>query len=223
MTMQVFDYTTADYIVACFKSTGNGAEYLLAGSFVGATYAATINGVSTTVSNINSTAVQIAFNSAGLPTAGNSTIQLVLSNLANPPFVSDLWLQISTHDQATGGIKEILTSSSLAITASALTFTVPSVLLLSNNSVSLVLSNANRNLLSHNSSSSLTDLSISIPSELSCSLANTSIPISWLVGVTTSGTTTSGATYSGNTTQLTINLGTCLVSYFSTSPAISVA
>ena len=157
-----------------------------------------------------------------MPTSGNATIQLTLANLVNPPFASDFWLQISTHDQATAGTKETLTSTTLTITESALGYTTVSVLLLVNNSVSLVLTNNNRNLLSQNSSDSQTALSIAVPTALSCSLGSGSISLNWQVGVTTSGATVSGATYSGNTTQLTLDLGTCLVSYFSTSPTFTV-
>ena len=96
---------------------------------------------------------------------------------------------------------------------------MPDLYQLANNSVSLVITNANRPILSKNNVSASTIITATLPSTLNCSnFLNGSVTATWNVGILTSSSTTSGTS-----TSLTINLGTCFVSYFATSTSFTLA
>lgn len=88
-----------------------------------------------------------------------------------------------------------------------------------NNSLSLSLMNANRNILSKNISSTSSSMTITLPSQLSCSNAvNRTINTNWFIGVSTSNNNSIG-----NTTFLDVNLGVCMVSYFTGTLSIAIS
>jgi hypothetical protein len=219
MTMGLYDYTAGDYLVLNFKSNDTASQYLLAGSYLGLTYSATINGVAVGLSTVNSTAVKLLLTASTLPTAVNSILKVALINVVNPPFASQLWLDVNTREQASNGLKETLRSANLTVTVSSLTASSLSAYLLANNSLTLTLSNPYRNLLNSNGSIPQSTLSLVLPAQLTCpSLSNGSLSLNWYAGVTTSG-----SNYNGNTTQLVINLGTCYAFYFANTVALSVS
>ena len=140
-----------------------------------------------------------------LPSASNPVVTIAISNIVNPPFVSSIGIDASTHEKNSNGTKETLNKTGLTYVARALTYTADQLLLLRNNS----LSNPYRNTLNINSSAYST-LTITLPSTISCpSLPNSTLTLNWLTSVTTSGTL-----YSGNTTHLTFSPGQCYVNYF---------
>lgn len=209
-TMQLYNYQAGDYIILSFNSNDTASSYLLAGSYIGASYSGFINGIAVSISGVNSTGVRLVLTNQTLPSATKPVLRVLVSNLCNPPFASSVWVRLDTYDSSSGGRKETLTTSSLSITTSSLSFTASNLNILSNNSLSLVVSNRYRNLLNLNASS-FTTVHLSVPSELSCSSAtNNSVTVNWFAGVTTSG-----PSYSGNTTHLTLNLGTCYINFFS--------
>ena len=219
MTMHFFDYASGDYLVLNFGGTNNGESYLLGGaSYLSLVVSVSVNTITASFININSTAVQITLASGMLPTSASPVLQLSLSNIVNPPFSCDYSISVTSHSQNTGGIKETLTTSVLTVLPSSLASVLPSMQLLANNTFTLTLTNQQRSILGLNSSISSTAMTVTLPSEVTCSSVPTNtISLNWQVGVSTSG-----SVYSGNTTQIVFSLGTCFINYFSTSPAVTV-
>lgn len=82
-----------------------------------------------------------------------------------------------------------------------------------------MVSNPNRAILSKNNSSAVTTITTTLPTAFSCTNFPTrSVSITWNVGISSSSSSTSG-----NTTQLTINLGICFISYFDTSTSFTLS
>jgi hypothetical protein len=106
MNMQIYDYSLTDYIVITFNSSGIQNQYPLAGSLVATTPFYKVNGVSVNSTQINSTAISLAFNSnVSLPSASSPVLKLTLGNIINPPIVGNFWLSIVTYDWSSGGSK----------------------------------------------------------------------------------------------------------------------
>ena len=198
------------------RGNNTGEEYALAGSYLGVTAAATINGSAVALTTVNSTAVRLALTGSTLPTSSNPVLRVILTNIISPPFVSQLYLTIYAH-HSSGGVKETLTTSTYTTTALSLTAASLSAYLLANNTLTITLTNSNRNILTKNASPSTT-LVVALPSVVSCaSVSSGSLSVVWMAGVSTSGTL-----YSGNTTHLTISLGQCYVDYFPSSASFTL-
>ena len=219
MTMHFYDYASGDHLVLNFGGTNNGENYLLGGaSYLSLVVSISVNSITVSFTNINSTAVQITLASGMLPTSGSPVLQLSLNNIVNPPFSCDYSISVTSHSQTTGGIKETLTTSVLTVLPSSLASVLPSMQLLANNTFTLTLTNQQRSILGLNSSISSTALTVTLPSEVTCSSVPTNtISLNWQVGVSTSG-----SVYAGNTTQMVFSLGTCFINFFSASPAVTV-
>jgi hypothetical protein len=210
-----------DYLILQFNSISLGKQYFLAGSLIGITPNLTVNGAYCSFTITNDYTLKITLDhSVTLPSVSSPTLTIVLLNIVNPPAFDSYWFSLTTFDQPTGGTKEVLSSSSaMTIKVNSITYSISDVYELANNSLSLAINNPNRLILSKNNSSASTTLSVTLPTTLSCSnYMNGSVSSIWNVGILTSSSFTSG-----NTTNLIINLGTCYVSYFSTSIAFTVA
>ena len=85
VSLQFFDYAAGDYLIVNFKSVGNGASYLLAGSYVGLSYVVSVNGIAGSMFVVNDTALKIVLSSSMLPTSVNTLLKIVFSNITNPP------------------------------------------------------------------------------------------------------------------------------------------
>lgn len=82
-----------------------------------------------------------------------------------------------------------------------------------------MVSNPNRAILGKNNSSAVTTITTTLPTAFSCSnFPTSSVSVTWNVGILTSSSYTSG-----NTTYLTINLGTCFISYFDTTTSFTLS
>jgi hypothetical protein len=220
-TLQIFDYAWNDYLTLQISSSGLAKQYFLAGSLVGLTPNLTVNGLYCTFTITNDYTLKIILDkSVTLPTANGPILTITLLNLVNPPAVDSYWFSLTTFDQPTGGTKEVLaTSTALTLKVNSLAFSLSPVYELANNSLSLVVSNANRLILSKNNASASTTLTATLPSTLSCTnFPARSVSVAWSVGILTSSSSTSGTT-----TTLTINLGTCFVSYFSSSTSFTLS
>lgn len=91
-----------------------------------------------------------------------------------------------------------------------MSYSASNLQLLANNTLTLSITNPYRNLTNADSSVSSTSLKITIPTQLNCSaVTNNSLTIVWNTGVITSLPTSTGTT-----TNLSVSLGTCYVSYF---------
>ena len=82
----------------------------------------------------------------------------------------------------------------------------------------LLVTNLYRNITNKNSSLTSSSLTITIPSKLNCTAVSSSVTVNWNTAVQTSSPIASG-----NTTQLSINLGTCYVSYFTGTVSYAIS
>lgn len=211
LTMQIYDYAYGDYMIIQFNSTANARQYFLAGSLVNLTANLTINGVFCLFSIVNDFTINVTFgNSVTLPTLTSPTMTILLFNLVNPPVVDNYWLSITTYDQPTSGLKETLTSSPLTLQQRSLTYSIPNVYQLKNNTLTLTLTNSNRPILAKNNANAFTTVRVTPPSGWTCfGFTNNTITTIWNVGIITSN-----GSATGNSTTLTLTLGTCYVPYF---------
>lgn len=219
LTMQIYDYAYGDYMIIQFNSTANAKQYFLAGSLVNLTANLTINGVYCSFSIVNDFTLNVTFgNSVTLPTIASPTMTILLFNLVNPPTVDNYWLSITTYDQPTSGSKETLTSSPLTLQQRSLTYSIPNVYQLKNNTLTLTLTNTNRPILTKNNANAFTTVKVTSPSGWTCfSFTNNTITNIWNVGIITSN-----GSATGNSTTLTLTLGTCYVPYFSSTNSFTI-
>lgn len=219
LTMQIYDYAYGDYITIQFNSTANARQYFLAGSLANLTANMTVNGVYCSFSIINDYTINVTLgNSVTLPTLISPTMTILLFNLVNPPAVDNYWLSITTYDQPTGGSKETLTSSPLTLQQRSLTYSIPNVYQLKNNSLTLTLTNSNRPILAKNNANAFTTVKVTQPSGWTCySFTNSTITTIWNVGILTSN-----GSATGNSTTLSLSIGTCYVPYFSSTASFTV-
>lgn len=219
LTMQIYDYAYGDYLNIQFNSTGTAKQYFLAGSLLSLAANVTVNGVYCSFSIINDNSLNVTLgNNVSLPTITSPTMTILLINLVNPPAVDNYWFIITTYDQPTGGSKETLTSSSLTLQQRSLTYSIPNVYLLKNNTLTLTLTNSNRPILAKNNANAFTTVKVTQPSGWTCSsFTNSTITTIWNVGILTSN-----GSATGNSTTLTLSLGTCYVPYFSSTASFTV-
>lgn len=85
VSLQFYDYAAGDYLLVNFKSSGNGADYLLGGSFIGVTFGVSVNGIAATVTAVNDTGLKVVLSGSMLPTYVRSLLTIVFSNITNPP------------------------------------------------------------------------------------------------------------------------------------------
>ena len=104
MSMGMFDYVVGDYLIVNFRANNSGNQYPLAGSYLGITATATINGSTVSTSAVNSTALKVTLGSF-LPSSASPVLAVVLSNLVNPAIQSQLYLTVSSHHNLTAGTK----------------------------------------------------------------------------------------------------------------------
>ena len=85
MSFQFYDYAAGDYLLINFKSSGNGASFLLGGSYVGVNYSVSVNGIVANVTAVNDTGLKVVLSASMLPTSVNTLLKIVFSNITNPP------------------------------------------------------------------------------------------------------------------------------------------
>ena len=130
-SFQIFDYAYNDYIIIEFKSTGASKQYFLAASLLGKTVNLTVNNVFCSFSILNDTALKINLsNNVTLPSRNASACTIIVSNLANPPYVDTYWVSLTTYDAPTGGIKETFDSNQYTLTQNALAYSIGNLNLL---------------------------------------------------------------------------------------------
>lgn len=105
VSMQFFDYSPGDYLVARFRSSSFGENYLLAGAYLGLNYGVTVNGMAASITNVNDTALKIILQSNMVPSVGSPVLKIIFSNIANPPIQDTIWVQLISYEGTTDGLK----------------------------------------------------------------------------------------------------------------------
>ncbi len=96
-TFQIHDYKAGDHLFLAFTSTGDANSYLLLGSYIGITFSVSVNGIAAAVTQYNSTSLWITLASGMLPSQNSPVLTVKISNVANPPFQSNVGLKVTTH------------------------------------------------------------------------------------------------------------------------------